>query len=148
MAFLSTYTPFPYPLTCSLISWCVWGFVILLVHALCKYNFYQIYAIFAVTTSINKKFPEVKKLDKTVCDPYKYFQIFSQSHSWVLRILENAASILPHAAGIRVKWDSSEQGLTEVCKAGYQHGMCIDFSNRRLPSKLVSFTGLTQNICS
>ena len=46
--------------------------------------------------------PEAKKLGKTVCDPYKFFQNFLASRSQETRIFTNAALFLPLAAGIRV----------------------------------------------
>ena len=47
--------------------------------------------------------PEVKKLVKIICDPFKFFQNFLASHIREIRIFTNAALFLPHAAGIRVK---------------------------------------------
>ena len=47
--------------------------------------------------------PEVKKLGKIICDPYKFFQNFLVRQIRETRIFTNATLFLPLAAGIRVK---------------------------------------------
>ena len=49
----------------------------------------------------------IKTFGKAICDPYKLFQNFLESHSGETRIFTNAALFLPLAAGIRVKVSSN-----------------------------------------